>query len=300
MNFQRMPVAEVAIDTSLVRALLEAQHQDLASLPLVEAGEGWDNKLFRLGDSLVVRLPRRQLAAALIEHEQRWLPVLAPHLSLPVPAPVRVGRPGCGFPWAWSVAPWFDGQTAATLAGGHTEAMAVRLAEFLAALHRPAPVDAPLNPYRTSLASRFDAFLERLPRCGQHVDQSSALVVWQAALAAPTWAGPPLWIHGDMHPGNLLVNSGQLTAVIDFGDLTAGDPAVDLSVAWMLWPENSRRIFRGAVDRLMTRVDNAMWRRARGWALHLGMAYLVNSLDNPLMADIGKRTIAAVLADPNT
>jgi aminoglycoside phosphotransferase (APT) family kinase protein len=298
MDLQRMPGAEVTIDTGLVRALLREQHADLASLPLVEAGEGWDNTLFRLGDDLVVRLPRRQLAAGLIEHEQRWLPVLAPHLPLPVSAPVRVGRPGCGFPWAWSVAPWFDGQMAATVASGHTEAMAVRLAEFLAALHRPAPVDAPLNPYRTSLASRSDAFLERLPRCGHQVDEASALLVWRVALATPAWSGPSLWLHGDMHPGNLLVHSGQLTAVIDFGDLTAGDPAVDLSVAWMLWPERVRIVFRATVDRLAGQVDDGMWRRARGWAVHLGVAYLVNSLDNPLMGDIGRRTIAAALTDP--
>jgi aminoglycoside phosphotransferase (APT) family kinase protein len=298
MDFQRMPVAEVAIDADLVRALLREQHQDLVSLPLVEAGEGWDNKLFRLGDDLVVRLPRRQLAAGLIEHEQRWLPVLAPHLPLPISAPVRVGRPGCGFPWAWSVAPWFEGQAAAGLAGGQTDPMAVRLAAFLAALHRPAPPDAPLNPYRTSLASRSDAFRERLPRCGQHVDQASALAVWQSALAAPAWSGPSLWLHGDMHPGNLLVNGGRLVAVIDFGDLAAGDPAVDLSVAWMLWPERVRHVFRATVDRLTGRVDDAMWRRARGWAIHLGLAYLVNSLDNPLMGSIGRRTLAAALTDP--
>ena len=267
-----MPGAEVAIDSSLVRALLDEQHADLAPRTLVEAGEGWDNKLFRLGDDLVVRLPRRQVAAALIEHEQRWLPVLAPYLPLPISAPVRVGRPGCGFPWAWSVAPWFEGRAAAALTDGQTDAMAVRLAEFLAALHRPAPPDAPLNPYRTSLAARSDAFRERLRRCEQQVDQASALAVWQTALAAPAWSGPALWLHGDMHPGNLLVSSGRLMAVIDFGDLAAGDPAVDLSVAWMLWPGNIRHVCRATVDRLAGRTDESLWQRARGWAIHLGRA----------------------------
>ena len=293
-----MPGAEVAIDTGLVRALLEEQQPDLAARALVDAGEGWDNKLFRLGDDLVVRLPRRQLAAGLIEHEQRWLPVLAPHLPLPISAPVRVGRPGCGFPWAWSVLPWFDGQMAAAQPGGQTDSMAVGLAEFLAALHRPAPLDAPLNPYRTSLAARSDAFQERLRRCERRVDQASALAVWQAALATPAWSGPALWLHGDMHPGNLIVNSGQLIAVIDFGDMAAGDPAVDLSVAWMLWSERIRNVFRATVDRLTGGADDAMWRRARGWAVHLGLAYLVNSLDNPLMGSIGRRTLAAALTDP--
>jgi aminoglycoside phosphotransferase (APT) family kinase protein len=292
-----MPRAEVSIDESLVRALLEEQHPDLASLPIVESSEGWDNKLFRLGDHLVVRLPRRQMAASLIEHEQRWLPVLAPRLPVPVPAPVRVGRPGCGFPWAWSVAPWFSGETAATMTSGYTEAVALRLAEFLAALHQPAPVDAPFNPFRTSLSSRSDAFVERLPRCGDHVDQASALLVWRAALAAPAWSGPSMWLHGDLHPGNMLVHAGRLTAVLDFGDLTAGDPAVDLAVAWMMWPESVRAVFRAAVDRTTSWADDAMWHRARGWAVSLGVAYLVSSLDNPLMGAIGIRTVAAALAD---
>ena len=297
MTLQRMPAAEVPIDATLVRALLQEQHEDLSSLPLVEAGEGWDNKLFRLGDELLVRLPRRQMAAALVEHEQRWLPTLAPHLPLPVPTPVRVGRRGCGFPWSWSVVPWFGGDTAATLASGHTEAMAVRLAAFLAALHRPAPLDAPSNPFRTSLSARSVVFIERLQYCGQWLEQESALQVWRSALAAPAWQGPAVWLHGDIHPANLVVNAGELTAVIDFGDLTAGDPAVDLAVAWMMWPEGVRAQFRAAIDRTMQWGDDGLWRRARGWAVSLGVAYLVNSLDNPLTADIGRRTVAAALAD---
>lgn len=236
MNLHRMPDAEVAIDASVVRNLLREQHTDLASLPLIEAGEGWDNKLFRLGEDLLVRLPRRQASATLIEHEQRWLPVLAPRLPLRVPTPVRVGRPGCDFPWSWSVTPWFGGETAAALTGNHGEALAVQLGEFLTALHQPAPADAPSNPFRQSLASRSDAFLERLQRCGEHIERAPTLLVWEAALAAPVWSGPSIWIHGDLHPANLVMNAGRLSAVIDFGDLTAGDPAVDLSIAWMLWP----------------------------------------------------------------
>jgi aminoglycoside phosphotransferase (APT) family kinase protein len=300
MNLQRMPDAEVTIDESLVRALLEEQHADLASRPLVDAGDGWDNRLFRLGNDLAVRLPRRQVAAALIEHEQRWLPELAPRLPLPVPTPVRRGRPGSGFPWVWSIQPWFDGQSAATLTAGLTDAMGVQLAEFVTSLHEPAPADAPPNPFRTSLSSRSGAFVDRLQRSGAYIEQSAALLVWREALAARPWSGPALWLHGDMHPANLLATSEQLTAVIDFGDLTAGDPAVDLSVAWMLWPGTVREVFRATIDRRSRWVDAATWRRARGWAVHLGLAYLAHSLDNPLMGAIGRRTVAAVVAEQNS
>jgi aminoglycoside phosphotransferase (APT) family kinase protein len=301
MTIQRRPDAEVVIDEDLVRALLHEQHEDLASLPLVEAGEGWDNKQFRLGDELVVRLPRRQVAAALIEHERRWLPVLAPRLPLPVPAPVRAGRPGSGYPWAWAIAPWFVGETAAVVPGGVTAGTAVQLGHFLAALHQPAPLDAPVNPFRTSLSARSDAVTQRLSGLGQVIETEPALDVWRAALDAPGWSGPPVWLHGDLHPGNLVVKDGHLTAVIDFGDLTAGDPAVDLAVAWMLWPPDTRVEFRRAVNRSPAwPVDDVLWRRARGWALSLGLAYLANSLDNPLMGAIGQRTIANVLADRKT
>jgi aminoglycoside phosphotransferase (APT) family kinase protein len=154
-----------------------------------------------------------------------------------------------------------------------------------------------VNPFRTSLASRSDALTERLQRCGQQIDQIRALRVWRTALAAPAWSGPAVWVHGDLHPGNLVIRAGHLTAVIDFGDLTAGDPAVDLAVAWMLWPANVRAVFRATVDCNAQGADAALWQRARGWAVSLGVAYLMHSLDDPLMRTIGLRTVAAALAD---
>ncbi len=293
-----MPNAEVPITPDLVRELLREQHEDLASLAIVEAGEGWDNKQLRLGSEFVVRLPRRQAAVSLIEHEQHWLPLLAPQLPLPVPAPVRVGRPGCGFPWAWSVCPWFHGETAAT-ATADPQALTEQLAEFLAALHQPAPSDAPVNPFRTSLASRADVFCERLARVGRRLDGELAMAAWHAVVAEPDWHGPPVWLHGDLHPANLVVHEGRLRAVIDFGDLTAGDPAVDLAVAWMLWPGPLRRVFRTVVERTSVWINDATWRRARGWALALGVAYLAHSSNNPIMDGIGSRTVTAVLTEPH-
>ena len=296
MNIQRMPPAEVVIDVALVKGLLQEQHGDLASRPIVEAGEGWDNKLFRLGEDLVARLPRRQAAAILIEHEIRWLPVIAPNLPLPVPVPVRIGGAGRGFPWTWMVARWFPGASAATVAGGISVSSATLLARFLTALHRPAPPDAPVNAFRTSLQARSEVFVERLGRLGRSVENGRAMEIWRGALDAPAWAGGPVWTHGDLHPANLVVNEGELVAVVDFGDLTAGDPAVDLAVTWMLESAEAQAAFRDTLQRTDQRLDGDVWRRARGWALSLATALAVNSLDNPLMASIGRRTIAAALS----
>lgn len=294
-----MPPAEVVIDRDLVRALLREQHDDLALEPLVEAGEGWDNKQFRLGNDLVVRLPRRALAAPLIEHEQRWLPVLAPQLPLAVPVPLRIGRPGGGFPWARSVNRWLEGEVAARAdVSQNPDAMAVQLGEFLAALHQPAATDAPVNPVRTSLLSRSDALVERVARLGLRVDHTATMGLWHRVRAARAWQGPAVWLHGDLHPANLLVRDAGLAAVIDFGDITAGDPAVDLAVAWMMgWPASARAAFRRVLEARSLGMDDATWLRARGWALSLGVAYLAHSLDNPMMEMIGERTVAAALND---
>jgi aminoglycoside phosphotransferase (APT) family kinase protein len=243
MTVAAKPPAEVSIDLPLVRNLLREQHADLASLALVDIGEGWDNCVFRLGEDLAVRIPRRAASAALIEHEQRWLPQLSTRLPLPIPVPVRIGRPGCGFPWAWSVVPWLPGQSA-QFAPSDPTLTAVTLGHFLQRLHHPAPEDAPHNPWRgVPLADRNQLFRKHLEQLDGVVDQDAVLRLWDRALSTPSWSGPLLWIHGDLHPGNLLVAGGRLSAVIDFGDLAAGDPATDLSVMWMLLPSAARSAF---------------------------------------------------------
>jgi aminoglycoside phosphotransferase (APT) family kinase protein len=293
-----MPAAEVAIDVSLVRALLREQHADLASLELVDEGSGWDNALFRLGDDLGVRLPRRGAAAALIEQEQRWLPELGPRLPLPTPVPLRIGRPGCGFPWAWSIVPWLAGHNAVRATLGDAALAAVQLGAFLSELHRPVPSDAPRNPVRgVPLSHRSEVVHNRVRQLDGLVDSAAVLTSWDDAVRTPTWSGPPLWIHGDLHPANLLVSDGRISAVIDFGDLTAGDPATDLSVAWMLLPPPARTIFRASARGSGDAIDEDTWRRARGWALALGLAYLAHSRDNDVMGTLGRATIDAVLRE---
>jgi aminoglycoside phosphotransferase (APT) family kinase protein len=292
-----MPADEVSVSPDLVRRLLAAQQPDLAHLRVEVMANGWDNLMCRLGSELAVRLPRRAVAAELITHEQRWLPVLAPRLPLPVPAPVRVGRAALGYPWPWSVVPFLPGRVAAQDPPADLRDAAVRLGGFLGALHGPAAPDAPANPHRgIPLGDRSASNMQNVRLLGGLVDRSAVMRVWKAAVATPRWGGPPVWLHGDLHPANILVHRGRISGVIDFGDITSGDPATDLSVAWMLLPAGCHGAFRAAYHAASGHPDSDdTWARARGWALALSLAMLAHSADNPLMARIGHRTIGAVL-----
>jgi len=292
------PSADVHVDSSVVRQLLREQHPDLSELTVSDSVEGWDNHMFRLGDELAVRLPRRGASADLIENEQRWLPQLARQLPLPIPAPIRTGRPGCGFPWRWSVVPWLEGDTALGASHLDVAVIAKTIARFLRSLHLPAPAEAPANPWRgVPLAERTELLHRGLSQLEGRVERAAILDLWQRALAAAPWRGPRLWVHGDLHPANLLIRKGRLSAVIDFGDLTAGDPATDLSVAWMLLPPSLRSVFRVSSRPASHPVDDDTWTRARGWAIALGVAYLAGSRDDEPLAALGRGTIQAALGD---
>jgi aminoglycoside phosphotransferase (APT) family kinase protein len=294
-----MPAAELDVTRELVRRLLEAQQPDLAGLPIEVMTNGWDNVVYRLGSELLIRLPRREMAAKLVVHEQQWLPLLQARLPLPIPAPVRTGNPDFGYPWSWSVVPFLPGQVAAQNPPSDLRDAAVILGEFLAALHTPAPPDAPINPYRgVPLANRRAAVLENLAAVADLVDSTAARQAWDVAAAAPAWDEGPVWLHGDLHPANILVDRGRISGVIDFGDITAGDPAADLSVAWMMLPAKHHDAFRHTYRNAASHTaDDDIWVRARGWALTLSLAFLAHSADNPQLSQIGHRTIGAVLAD---
>ena len=299
----RMPAAEVEVSADLVRRLLADQHPDLARLPVEFLANGWDNELYRVGDGLVARLPRRTLGAEIIKNEQRWLPGLAPRLPLPIPYPERTGVPGCGYPYSWSVVPYLPGVPAARAGSFDPEGAAASVGGFLGALHVPAPADAPANPFRgVPLAERAGTFAANLAlltgQAGQYqVDRDAVLRMWDAALAAPVYDGPPVWLHGDLHPANVLVNDGQVSGVIDFGDITAGDPASDLSVAWMLLPSGCHARFWSAYQAAGGRVGDALRMRARGWALNFAIVFLAHSEDNPVLLEVGRRTLRTVLED---
>jgi aminoglycoside phosphotransferase (APT) family kinase protein len=281
-----MPAAEVDIDVGLVRRLLEEQAPDVADLPLSLATNGWDNVIYRLGDDLAVRLPRRELAVPLVEHEQRWLPELAPRLPLPIPAPVHTGKAALGYPWPWSVVPWFDGVAALQHPPADLNAAAQTLGEFVRALHSsPVPDDPPVNPWRgVPLAAR-----DKVTR--ESIDRIDVLKQWEQALSLPEWSGPPVWLHGDLHPGNVIVGDGAISAVVDFGDLTAGDPATDLFVAWAMFPPDVRKVFRAAAGD----IDDDTWARGRAWALAWGSVVIANSADNPAYSRLGHQMVDAVL-----
>lgn len=302
------PAPELHVDAVLVARLVEAQHPDLAGAVEFVAN-GWDNAMYRLeapGAVFGVRLPRRRIAVPLVEHELRWLPGLAGRLPVPVPAPVRAGRPApeLGYDAPWSIVPWFEGVHAADRSPADRTGLAPPLAAFVDALHTPAPAGAPHNPYRgVPLAERDEAVRERFARGRLEAVLGAGAVarlreLWEDALAAPAWAGAPQWLHGDLHPGNLVLGaSGALAAVIDFGDLTAGDPATDLATAWLSFDVAGRADFVRELER-RRQVDIASWRRARGWAIAWGSG-VVDVLDGPgdgPIARLGRSALEQVLA----
>jgi aminoglycoside phosphotransferase (APT) family kinase protein len=294
------PPADVRIDVPLVRRLVAAQFPQWASLAIepVESA-GWDNTIFRLGSDLAVRLPRRHVSAEHVREEHRWLPVLAPQLPLPVPVPLGQGVPGAGYPWHWTVCPWQAGELAALAPVADMGQAAVSLARFVAALQSIDPAGGARHEFRGVSIAAHDhnaraaaAALQDSPEGGPVLDVGAVLEVWEQALAAPARSAEPVWMHGDLHPANLLVEDRRLSAVIDFGLLGVGDPACDLMVAWTYLSADSREVLRRSLE-----PDTATWSRGRGWALLFGVRAAAYSADNPVIGDIGRYTLAEVLAD---
>ncbi|MBW5481899.1 aminoglycoside phosphotransferase family protein [Streptomyces bambusae] len=293
-----MHADEVDIDASLVERLVAAQFPQWAGLPVRKVrSAGTDNAMYRLGEDMAVRLPRIPDAAGQVGREQRWLPHLAPRLPLDVPVPLGHGAPGEGYGFAWSVYRWLDGENLhdQPLAERRLHDAAAGLGRFLAALHRVDTTGAP----RSSRGGRVDtaddevrAAIRDLGADGTH-DAGAATAAWEAAVRAPQWQGAPVWLHGDLLPGNLLGHQGRLTAVIDFGLVGVGDPACDVMPAWTLLTAGTRDAFREAAG-----VDDATWARGRGWALRFGLTaeHYYRGI-NPVLAAVGHRAAAEAIAD---
>ena len=290
----RMPAAEVEVDAGLVRRLIAGQHPDLAGQPVRSLANGWDNVLFRVGEQLIARMPRRELGAQIIGNEQRWLGQLGDVLPLPVPYAVRTGAPGDGYPWPWSLVPYLPGVPAFAAPDLDMEGAAVALGGFLRALHVPAPGDAPENQFRGMwIGSAWERFQANLRAACPAADIAAAERVWAAAVAVDRHPGPPVWLHGDLHPANILVHDGRVSAVIDWGDITSGDPASDLAVSWLLLPTAHHETFWAAYG---AAGSDALRARAHGWALYFALVFLAFSADNPDMHGIGERALPRILA----
>ncbi|MEH0416269.1 aminoglycoside phosphotransferase family protein [Streptomyces sp. B21-083] len=279
-----MTHTEIEITAELVHDLLRDQHPDLADRPVRLGARGWDNQLWRLGDDLAVRLPWATPAAdTLLRKEYAWVPALAPYLPLRIPVPQRLGEPSERFPRPWIVTTWVPGEPADRAPVTRAPEAADTLAAFLTALHRPAPTGAPAGRDRggplTDHAEAFAGQLASVTELGLVPDPDAVRAVWEDAAAAPHWTGPALWLHGDLHPANVLTTDGTLSGVIDFGDLCAGDPACDLAAPWTLLPDGAADRFYGAYQ---PTPDAATLRRARGWAV-------LRALSGILIADAGVR-----------
>ncbi|MEV1023397.1 aminoglycoside phosphotransferase family protein [Streptomyces sp. NPDC050264] len=296
-----------AIDTALVRRLVDTQFPHWAGLPLkLIDPAGSDHVIHRLGEELSVRLPRHTGAIGQAEKERYWLPRLAPRLPLAVPVPVTVGRPALGYPWPWAVTRWLDGEVATVGKLGDSSEAARELAEFLSALQSFAPdadADADADAGEgegadgsaaglAGLAGRDGSTRAAIAAVADVFDAPALTALWDAALSCPGHQGPPVWCHGDFHTGNLLTVDGRLGAVIDFGNFGPGDPAVDLMIAFTLMSAETRAVFRGALG-----VDDATWLRGRGWALTTGLsAYTAYAATSPRIAEQTSRQIRAALA----
>ena len=286
------------ITAGLVRRLLRSQFPQWSNLPVVPVeADGWDNRTYRLGSDMTVRLPTASGYVAAVEKESRWLPVLAPGLPVRVPSVLGMGEPGEGYPFPWSVRGWLSGETARVGELGDPVRVAISVGEFLVALQACDPAGGPAagehSFHRGASPAHYDEEVRScLAKLAGRIDAARAAAVWEEALEAE-WTGEPVWFHGDVAAGNLLVDDGALTAVIDFGTAGVGDPACDLVIAWTLFSGSSREAFRAAVGQ-----DEATWVRARGWVLWKAMIGLAGSVGvDEERARAEQRLIADVLDD---
>ena len=295
-----MNAQKININTALVQRLIKSQFPAWSDFPIKPVEfSGWDNRTFHLGDCMTVRVPSAESYASQVEKEQCWLPKLAPHLPLPIPQPLAMGKPSGDYPWPWSVYQWLDGKTASLDAISDLSQFALKLAEFLKALQKidstGGPVAGPQNFYRGgSLKIYEQETREAIKKLDPTLDSKRITEIWNRALDSE-WNQPPVWMHGDIAVGNLLVNNGELSAVIDFGQLGVGDPACDLVISWTLFKDQSREVFKKAIS-----LDEQTWERAMGWALWKALIVytaLPGSNCNAIEIEKAKRVINELLAD---
>jgi len=289
------------ITVSLVKNLIEEQFPQYTHLPILEVEkQGHDNRTFRLGKEMLVRLPSSEGYVRQVEKEHKWLKVLAPHLPLPVPEPIAMGKPSLYYPWIWSIYRWLDGKSANSIEVDDEllNSIALELAHFLKALHQFDPAGAPTpglhNWWRAAHTSVYDSETRALIIKLKHlIDESKATSIWERAIASK-WNKDPVWVHGDVASGNILVKDNKLGSIIDFGCMGIGDPACDLTIAWTFCKNKSREKFRSSMD-----LDSDTWDRARGWALWKALYELSKVKDESSPEALTQRQIINDVLDEN-
>ena len=285
-----VPSAEIVIGEELVRHLLRTERPEFASLPIYFFSSGWDNVMIRLGDKMMIRIPRRSVGGFLIKQEQRWLPTLAPRLPIKVPVPIHIGKPTDRFPWHWSILPWFEGGPASKNRISKSEVTV--LVQFLKALHQPTPKGAPINPYRgIPLQDCAEKMSSRIAQSRISSKISAEIrQIWQDGLLAKAPTNS-VWIHGDLHPMNILLVEGKIEAIIDWGDVTAGDSATDLASIWMLFYDQETR--QQALTEYGVAGNHDTIARARAWAALFGVMMLdAGSVNDQNLANLGSQILA--------
>lgn len=290
----KMHANEFHIDTSLVHRLLAKQFPQWADLPLKPVpSAGTDNALYRLGSDRVVRLPRIDWAVENVDKEFKWLPKLAPFLPISIPVPLGKGVPTEEYPWPWSVYQWLDGSNPIVGQIPDPELLTHDLAAFIEALHKIDLPNGPVSRRGVPLEKQNTETRKALKQLDGMIDVQTVTKLWESALQIPKWSKPPVWVHGDLSPGNLLIKNGRLSAVIDFGSLGIGEPACDLVVAWNLLPASMRDAFRARLG-----VDDATWKRGRGWALSNALIALPYYKDtNPTLANNARHVIQEIIKE---
>jgi aminoglycoside phosphotransferase (APT) family kinase protein len=293
MSTEKMHADEVDIDASLVKSLLVEQFPKYADLPVhAVRSTATVNAIYRLGDHLYARLPRVEEWARDLDKEWRWLPRLAPRLSLQVPEPVEKGRPTRSYPFSWAIYGWIEGRPYSDELVEDEQRAARDLARFVAGLRLIGSVGAPRGGRKP--LRELDALTRAAIESSRDViDVEAATDAWELALGARAWRGMPVWIHADLLRPNLLVRDGRIRAIIDFGGVGVGDPAADVIPAWTVFGRAGRTAFREALD-----VDEGTWNRARGFALHqAAMIIPYYAETNPEFVALAKRTVEQILAD---
>ena len=284
------------VDTSLpiVTRLIASQFPQWVGRTIEPVhSTGTVNAIYRLGEDLCIRLPRVERWAADLDHELRWLPLLAPHLPFAIPEPVAEGRPDDGYPFRWAVFTWLPGESWSSSRAGDERGAARDLAMFVRALRAIDPAGGPPAERSGSLTTRDARTREAIEAAGDLIDGASATAAWEAALGAPEWDGEAAWIHGDLLPANLLVHGGRLSAVIDFGTAGVGDPACDLLAAWSAFSSEARAEFRAALD-----VDDATWARGRGWTLSVALLIIpYYATSNARFSEMARRTVQEIVRE---